>query len=339
VHAQPDPTEALRGAGFRVTPQRHAILRAFEGGRSEHLTADEVFERVRATLPTVSRATVYGTLADFARGGLLASVGRPEAVTYESNVEGHDHFRCDHCGRRFDIEHSRAADAAAQGPRKALTADGFVVERSLLTLEGTCGPCARFEHGLRAAVAARHHRPAATALTALLERLGDVAVGAVDTPVGRLHVAASSEGVIRVVFPEQADHHVLEPLTRERQGARAAARVRATAIREIGEYFSDGRRSFDAPLDWRAVEERHREVLHRTELVPYGTTRAYHHLAHNGDSPEPARVVGSALGANPLPIFVPCHRVGRAPDDPVDYTGGLERKRALQAIEAAHTAK
>lgn len=334
MHGPPDPTEALRAAGFRVTPQRLAILRAFAGGRSEHLTTDEVFDRVRVTLPTVSRATLYATLAEFVRGGLLASVGRPEPVGYESNTTAHDHFRCVHCGRRFDIEQARA-----RAPREQLEAEGFTVDRSLLTLEGTCGPCTRFEQGIRGAVAARRRRPAATALTALLERIGDVAVGAIDTPMGTLHVAAGSEGLVRIAFPEHADRAVLEPLTASRSRSRgAAARVRATALGQIGEYFEGGRRDFDVPVNWSAVGARHRSVLHATEGIPYGRTRAYHQLTDDSGGGGGAQAVGAALGANPVPIVLPCHRVGRAPDDPVDYTGGVERKRALQAIERAFAA-
>jgi methylated-DNA-[protein]-cysteine S-methyltransferase len=160
-----------------------------------------------------------------------------------------------------------------------------------------------------------------------------LAVASLETPIGQLHVAASGAGLMRVVFPEHRDHGVLAPLAGERSASRAAARARATAAEQLGGYFSGELRSFDVPIDWSAADERHRAVLDETALVPYGDRRAYHRL--DGD----ARAVGTALGANPLPIVVPCHRVGRAPDDPVDYTGGVERKRALQAIETAAAAK
>src|SRR5581483_1321686 len=95
--------DVLRARGMRSTPQRRAILAAFLGGVTEHLSADEVYARAAQTLSELSRGTVYATLAEFAEAGLLATFGTPEPVRYEINVDPHAHFRCRICIRTFDI--------------------------------------------------------------------------------------------------------------------------------------------------------------------------------------------------------------------------------------------
>ena len=89
---------------LRVTPQRRAILQAFRGRSDEHLSADEVLSRASAVVPEIGRGTVYATLAELTELGLLASVGNPEPVRYETNLEPHDHFHCRLCLRLFDVE-------------------------------------------------------------------------------------------------------------------------------------------------------------------------------------------------------------------------------------------
>ena len=93
-----DAGELLRARGMRSTPQRRAILSIFHGGRTEHLSADEVYAQASRSLPDLSRATVYATLAEFSELGLLLAFGSPEPVRYETNLEPHAHFFCDQCG-------------------------------------------------------------------------------------------------------------------------------------------------------------------------------------------------------------------------------------------------
>src|SRR4051812_5887934 len=135
-----DAAAALRARGLRSTPQRRAILAAFDGGATEHLSADVVHARASRSLPDLSRATVYATLAEFAEAGLLAAVGAPEPVRYETNVGDHAHFRCRVCLRLFDV--------AWPAPPQALTEPGFAVERVDLRAEGVCADCAAYEVGL-----------------------------------------------------------------------------------------------------------------------------------------------------------------------------------------------
>ncbi len=127
----------MRAAGLRVTPQRRAILGVFAGESAGHLTAEEVYELARAGLPELARATVYNTLGELVRVGLLRSVEGFGAVRYDPNLdESHHHFRCLSCGRLYDV-HPRGAE-------RIELADGeFVVEHTSVLLEGTCPGCAR----------------------------------------------------------------------------------------------------------------------------------------------------------------------------------------------------
>ncbi len=103
--------------------------------------------------------------------------------------------------------------------------------------------------------------------------------------------------------------------------------------RELDEYFSGRRRSFGLALDWRLVGGFARRVLTATAAIPYGSSLSYQQVAELAGSPRGSRAAGNALGSNPLPIVVPCHRVLHSGGGIGGYTGGLERKRTLLEIE------
>ena len=135
--------ERLRTHGLRITSQRRAILAAFADGDSGHLTAEEVFERARAELPELARATVYNTLSEFVRVGLLRTVEGLGTQRYDPNLDAsHHHFRCLSCGELFDV-HPRGTDGLA-------LLDGFDVTSVHVLLEGTCPQCAAARAGATA---------------------------------------------------------------------------------------------------------------------------------------------------------------------------------------------
>lgn len=128
--------ERLRNAGLRVTPQRRAVWAAFEGGASGHLTADEVFERARYKLPELARATVYNSLAELVRAGLLQTVEGLGAVRYDPNLDpGHHHFRCRGCGGLYDVHPEGVENLSL------LEDKGFIVDRKVVLFEGLCPKC------------------------------------------------------------------------------------------------------------------------------------------------------------------------------------------------------
>src|ERR1700759_2361834 len=136
-----DPGELLRRHSLRVTPQRRAILGAFAGGSTEHLAAEEVHARALRDVPELGRGTVYATLAELNELGILGSVGAPEPVRYETNVEPHDHFRCRLCMRLFDVTIESPATAG-------LAKEGYLVERVGVAAEGICAEWGLCEKGL-----------------------------------------------------------------------------------------------------------------------------------------------------------------------------------------------
>src|SRR5207302_6148010 len=79
--------------------------------------------------------------------------------------------------------------------------------------------------------------------------------------------------------------------------------------RELDQYFSGARKRFELPLDWRLTRGFGRRVLQATAGVPYGAVSSYMQVAAQAGSPRASRAAGNALGANPLPIVVPCHRI------------------------------
>lgn len=161
----------------------------------------------------------------------------------------------------------------------------------------------------------------------------DVAYDVVDSPLGELLVAATERGLCRIsYFPEEA----LEELARD-LGPRLlrVSRRLAPARRQLDEYFAGRRRRFEVEIDLAGRPDFQRLVLAELARVPFGEVTTYGKLAARVGRPGAARAVGGALNRNPLPIVLPCHRVVGAAGGLVGYAGGLERKRALLALEGA----
>ena len=177
---------------------------------------------------------------------------------------------------------------------------------------------------------------AAIARRAQEEELLDVAYRDLDSPLGRLLLAATPAGVVRVAFPVEDLDAVLEMLAARvsPRVLRAPARLDGVA-RELDEYFAGRRRAFDVPVDLQLAGGFRRTVLERLTEVPYARTISYAELAARAGSPRAVRAVGTACALNPVPLVVPCHRVVRSDGAPGGYRGGPDAKRALLALEAS----
>jgi methylated-DNA-[protein]-cysteine S-methyltransferase len=103
--------------------------------------------------------------------------------------------------------------------------------------------------------------------------------------------------------------------------------------RELDEYFDHRRDRFDLPLDRRLIHGLARDVLAATAQIPFGRTSTYGEIARRIGSPRAARAVGNALGSNPIPVVIPCHRVLRAGGHLGGYGGGVVRKEVLLELE------
>jgi methylated-DNA-[protein]-cysteine S-methyltransferase len=186
----------------------------------------------------------------------------------------------------------------------------------------------------RAAEAARR-----LAQRAAEEGLADVVYAPVDSPFGELLLAATGRGLVRLAFPEENVDSVLERIS-QRVSPRiveAPGRLQE-ARRELDEYFDGRRHSFELALDWSLVGGPFgRKVLRVTSEIPYGGVLSYREVAADAGSPRGSRAAGNALGSNPMPIVVPCHRVLHSGGGLGGYGGGVERKRWLLELEGALT--
>jgi methylated-DNA-[protein]-cysteine S-methyltransferase len=163
----------------------------------------------------------------------------------------------------------------------------------------------------------------------------DVAYDLVDTPLGRLLVAATEGGVCRISYDPEPEREV-EMLARL-VGTRVLRTPKPVdaARRQLDEYFEQRRHEFDLDLDLRLSADFSRRVLEELAKVPYGETTTYGELAARAARPRAARAVGTVMNRNPIPIVLPCHRVVGASGSLVGYGGGLERKEALLRLEGA----
>jgi methylated-DNA-[protein]-cysteine S-methyltransferase len=187
-------------------------------------------------------------------------------------------------------------------------------------------------------------RAAADAASRLAERaaaegLADVSYTAADSPFGSLLVAATRRGLVRLAFPEEEIDSVLERLARRVSPRIVEAPAPLDPVRrELEEYFAGRRRGFELPLDWSLIGPFGRKVLRVTSAIPYGGVLSYAEVAAEAGSPRGSRAAGNALGSNPIPIVIPCHRVLRSGGALGGYGGGVERKRWLLDLEGARQA-
>lgn len=167
---------------------------------------------------------------------------------------------------------------------------------------------------------------------------GDVAYAVDDLPVGRLLLAARNDGAVvasTYVTDDAPADSVLDRLSR-RISPRVLRGGRSLDVlrRQLDAYFAGQLRRFDVPLDLTLATPFQRDVLqHLSATTGYGATTSYGHLATALGRPTAARAVGAALGANPLCIVLPCHRVIAGSGALTGYAGGLAAKQFLLDLE------
>jgi methylated-DNA-[protein]-cysteine S-methyltransferase len=164
----------------------------------------------------------------------------------------------------------------------------------------------------------------------------DVHYALVESPIGTLVAAATPRGLATLSY-EDFDggvDAVLDSLASKLSPRMLEAPGRLDDVRrELDEYFAGRRREFDLPIDWALASAFGRRVLEATAEIPFGQVSTYGAVATQAGNAKASRAAGRALGANPIPIVVPCHRVIGAGGRLTGYTGGLHRKVALLEIE------
>ncbi len=168
------------------------------------------------------------------------------------------------------------------------------------------------------------------------EGLADVSYAVMDSPLGPLVAATTPRGLVRLAYDSRRLDDVLEGLAARVSPRVLEAPARLDSVRrQLDEYFEHRRDRFDLPLDWSLTTGFTQRVLRRTARIPYGDVLTYTEVAAAAGSPRGSRAAGNALGANPIPIVVPCHRVVAAGHRVGGYTGGPERKEFLLGLEGA----
>ncbi|MBX3303660.1 MAG: methylated-DNA--[protein]-cysteine S-methyltransferase [Nitrospira sp.] len=155
------------------------------------------------------------------------------------------------------------------------------------------------------------------------------------SPWGWMGISESSKGIHAIVLPKRSKRAVESDLRAQssepvQQGE--SARLEA-ARHQLLDYLAGKRNTFDVPLDLSRGTSFQRHVWRTLRRVPYGKLRSYQWIAARVGGPHYARAVGNAVGANPLPIVVPCHRIVAHDASLGGFSGGLSMKRKLLSLE------
>ncbi|MDC1141752.1 methylated-DNA--[protein]-cysteine S-methyltransferase [Planctomycetota bacterium] len=162
-----------------------------------------------------------------------------------------------------------------------------------------------------------------------------LAISSVESPLGALGLAAGEHGLIALTFSRNLKK-LLPTLLAKKDSGRGKHHpweVLEQACREIAEYTMSARTSFDVPLDLSTGTEFQRTIWRFLLRIKFGKSTSYQKLAVSAGKPKSARAVGNAVGANPLGIIIPCHRVLAANGRLGGFSGGLAMKKKLLAIE------
>ena len=151
-----------------------------------------------------------------------------------------------------------------------------------------------------------------------------------DSPVGKLTLVASSEGLAAILWENDRPGRVR--LTIDAQDDTHP--VLLEAERQLGEYFGGRRKTFALKLDLAATAFQ-RQMWNALLTIPFGETRSYAQIARQIGSPAAVRAVGAANGKNPVSIVAPCHRVIGSTGKLTGFAGGLDVKAQLLSLEGA----
>jgi len=163
---------------------------------------------------------------------------------------------------------------------------------------------------------------------------GTLQLEEVGTPIGPVQLAAGPAGVSWVRLPGSslpASLVVASPA--EGSGSVDPVALAREAAGQLSAYFAGEVRAFDLPLDLGGVSGFQRAVLEVAAQIPFGETASYREMAIAAGSPGAVRAAGTAMGANPVPLLIPCHRVIRSDGTAGLYGGGEETKRWLLEFE------
>jgi methylated-DNA-[protein]-cysteine S-methyltransferase len=157
------------------------------------------------------------------------------------------------------------------------------------------------------------------------------------TPFGPIYIAMSDKGIAALGFDDSEQDFLARMGKRYQTSVERSKTHVAQVTKQLKDYFAGKRDSFDIPLDLRSITPFQRAVLDAIQQIPSGETISYGGLARRIGKPGAARAVGRALGSNPIPIIIPCHRALAADGSLGGYSGrgGVRTKQALLSLEGA----
>jgi methylated-DNA-[protein]-cysteine S-methyltransferase len=166
------------------------------------------------------------------------------------------------------------------------------------------------------------------------EGLETVGYSVVDSPLGPLWIAVGPKGVLAIHYGAEPSQPELMRIVRTYGPGLLPDAKRSDAVaRELDQYFAGKRRSFDVAVDLSTLTDFQRRILSATARVGFGDVSTYGKVAAKAGSEKASRAAGQALGSNPIPIVVPCHRILASDGSLGGYAGGLEAKRRLLKLE------
>lgn len=166
------------------------------------------------------------------------------------------------------------------------------------------------------------------------EGAAEVAYGYIPSPIGSLLTAVTGRGLVAIAFEDERQDAMLDRLARQISPSVIDLPSAIGGVRDqLDAYFQGRLRLFDLPVDRQLFTPFQDKVLRATSAIPPGEVKTYGQVAAEAGRPKGAQATGQALGANPIPVIVPCHRVVAADGSLRGYAGGLDRKKFLLDLE------
>ena len=156
----------------------------------------------------------------------------------------------------------------------------------------------------------------------------------IDSPLGPLWIAVGPKGVLAIHYGAEPSPGELARIVRTYgPGVLPDPRRADPVARELDQYFAGRRKAFDVAVDLSPLTVFQRRILGATARVAFGDVSTYAKVAAKAGSEKASRAAGQALGSNPIPIVVPCHRILASDGSLGGYAGGLDAKRVLLQLE------
>jgi methylated-DNA-[protein]-cysteine S-methyltransferase len=153
------------------------------------------------------------------------------------------------------------------------------------------------------------------------------------TDLGWVGMLVSPTGIVRLTLPQATEKAALDKLKLGPEAIRMSFERFDEAVTRIREYFRGKPVDFEDKLDLSSGTKFQKKVWASCRSIPYGQTRSYGWIARQIGKPGASRAVGNALGKNPIPIIIPCHRVLAADGGIGGFSGGLSAKLRLLKLE------